>query len=261
MRIILFLLFLSACSSAPITGRKQLKLMPESTLRSQSAVAYKEVLAKSKIENHSEDARRVKRVGQRIKAAVESYFKSQGKSEIIKNYQWEFNLINENTVNAWAMAGGKVAFYNGIMPICETDAGVAVVMGHEIAHAIAGHSNEGISRALIQQFSLVALDAALSKITKKNVKDAVLASVGVGSSLLLLKYGRNQESEADEMGLVFMAIAGYDPHEAPRFWQRMQAQDKGHTPEWLSTHPSNERRIRDLQAKIPKAMTYFHSSN
>ena len=176
----------------------------------------------------------------------------------LKGFQWEFNTVESEEANAFCMPGGKVVFYTGILPICQDEAGVAVVMGHEVAHAIAKHGNERMSQGLVQQFGGVALSVALSD-KPAQTQQLFQTAYGVGSQVgVMLPFSRLQESEADELGLIFMAMAGYDPHEAPKFWERMSAKSSGGAPpEFLSTHPSHETRIRKLNKAIPKAMEYY----
>lgn len=249
---------LSACSTVPLTGRKQVSLIPGSQMNSMAVDQYQEVLSSSQVVTGTAQADMVKRVGQKIAVAVEKYLKKKGHAEMIAELNWEFNLIAENVVNAWCMPGGKVAFYTGIMPVCQDEAGVAVVMGHEIAHAIASHGSERMSQALIQQLGGVALQVAIQDQPEKT-KGLYMAAYGVGSQYgAMLPFSRLHESEADEMGLIFMAMAGYDPREAPKFWERMAAQSGGSQgPEFLSTHPSHDTRINDLNTKMGEAMKYY----
>ncbi|MFA7061951.1 MAG: M48 family metallopeptidase [Pedobacter sp.] len=200
----------------------------------------------------------VKRVGEKVQKAVEQYFADSGLREHLSDYKWEFNLVEDKQVNAWCMPGGKVVVYTGILPIARTEAGLAVVMGHEIAHAIAEHGNERMSQGLIAQLGGVALSTALS--TKTAATQQLWMTVyGVGAQYgAILPYGRLQESEADHLGLIFMAMAGYDPHEAVPFWERMAAQKGGKAPpEFLSTHPADATRIENIKRLIPKAMEQY----
>jgi predicted Zn-dependent protease len=196
-------------------------------------------------------------VGNQLAAAIEKYLQQHGYAGQY-NFKWEFNLIESKEVNAWCMPGGKVAVYSGIMPLTKDDAGLATVMGHEIGHAIAHHSAERISQQLAAQAGGTLLGAATSN--KSDATQAVVNQLyGVGGGLILLHYSRSQESEADRLGLTFMAMAGYDPHNAVEFWQRMAAQNKnGNTPELLSTHPADETRIADIKKHLPEAMKYYH---
>ena len=256
---IALVLFLSACSTVPITGRKQLNLLPESDLIGMSVTQYDQFLSQATVLPDS-DARtqQVKRVGAKIEAACKKFMKSVGKSSMIKNFQWEYNVVDDPTINAWCMPGGKIVFYTGILPICETDEGVAVVMGHEIAHAVARHGNERMSQQMGLQMGGAALSVALSQ-KPAMTQDLFNLSYGVGSQLGSLAFSRKHETEADKMGLVFMTIAGYDPNEAVDFWQRMSSQGGGKPPELLSTHPADDRRVADLREFIPNAKAYANS--
>ncbi|MBA3706678.1 MAG: M48 family metallopeptidase [Bacteroidetes bacterium] len=249
---------LLACEKVPITGRKQMSLVSESDLIGLSLTNYKEFLAKNPPAPPTDaNAQLVKRVGNNISKAVESFLKEKGQSDRLKDYQWEFNLVNDKAVNAWCMAGGKVVVYTGLLDVTQTETALACVMGHEIAHAVARHGNERMSQGLLVQLGGVALSVALSEKTQLT-QDLFLQSYGIGSQLGMLKYSRTHESEADKMGLVFMAIAGYNPQEALAFWERMaQASSGNKPPELLSTHPSDETRIADIKAFLPEAMKYY----
>lgn len=247
------------CSSVPITGRKQLSMIPASEMNTMAVTSYKETLAKSNLSTNVEQTAMIKRAGARVSKAVELYMSNNGMSAAIRGFQWEFNLIDDpKTVNAWCMPGGKVAFYTGILPICRDEAGIAVVMGHEIAHAVANHGGERMSHGLVVQMGGMALSTALQQ-KPELTQQLALTAYGIGSQVLgILPYSRLHESEADKMGLIFMAMAGYDPNEAPRFWERMKANSGGgSTPGFLSTHPSDTKRISDLQRDIPEAMKYY----
>jgi len=254
---ILFL-FLCSCSSVPISNRKQLALIPSSQINSMSFNSYKEFLSSNKLSSDREKTRMVKRVGRNIQKAVEEYFAQNNMSHKISGYEWEFNLIEEDTVNAWCMPGGKVVVYTGILPITRDEAGLAVVMGHEVAHAIANHGNERMSQGLIVQMGGVALSKALEE-KPEETKTLFLSSFGLGSQVgVLLPFSRLHESEADHLGLIFMAMAGYDPREAADFWQRMaDMKSGGSPPEFLSTHPSDQTRINNIKALLPEAMEYY----
>ncbi|AIZ64167.1 peptidase M48 [Hymenobacter sp. DG25B] len=247
----------AACSTVPITGRRQLSLVSDGEMLSLGEQQYREVISKSRLSSNSQQTAMVRRVGQRIQQAVETYFRQQNASEQLAGYQWEFNLIEDKQENAWCMPGGKVAVYTGILPITQDENGLAVVMAHEIAHAVAKHGNERMSQGLVQQLGGQALSVALANNTQAT-QQLALQAFGVGSTVGLLKYGRNQESEADHLGLIFMAIAGYDPKGAISFWQRMEARDnQASPPEFLSTHPSSGTRIADIQRELPEAMKYY----
>jgi predicted Zn-dependent protease len=257
--IFLIILFLvSACSTVPVTGRKQLSLIPNSTVLPMSFQQYDEFLTSHKISTNQEQTQLVKKVGFRIQKAVEEYFGEKNMSHQLKDYVWEFNLVESPEVNAWCMPGGKVVVYTGILPMTENEAGLAVVMGHEIAHAIASHGSERMSQGLAVQMGGIALSTALAQ-KPAQTQQLWMAAFGVGSQLgLMLPYSRLHESEADHLGLIFMAMAGYDPNNAIGFWQRM-AQGKGGQapPEFMSTHPASETRIQKIKTLIPEVMPYY----
>ncbi len=251
------LLIVQSCTTVPITGRRQLSLVSNSEIIAESAAQYKTVLSKSKLSTDPQQVDLVKRVGVRIKNAVENYMQSKGLMGELEGFNWEFNtILDDKTANAWCMPGGKVAFYTGILPICKDEAGVAVVMGHEVAHAIANHGRERMSQAMIENGLLGTLGAAMGQ-NPSQTSQLLMQAVGAGANIGLLKFSRDDESEADHIGLIFLTMAGYDPNTAPKFWERMVAMSGGQQPpEFLSTHPSHETRIRDLQGWIPEAMTY-----
>ncbi|KYG72540.1 peptidase M48 [Roseivirga spongicola] len=260
------LIFLSAvavwaCTTVPITGRSQLTgLIGDQQVVAMSAEAYRDVIDSVRISNNEEQTAMVRRVGFRIKDAIEEYLSNNGQSSLLDGFDWEFNLIeNDTMINAWAMPGGKVAFYTGILPVCQDELGVAVVMGHEVAHAVAKHGQERMNTAYAQQIGLSLGSVALGQ-DPTMAQQLVFQAVGLGSQLGMLAFSRKHESEADELGLIFMAIAGYDPREAPKFWQRMSSNGGGAPPEFLSTHPSHSTRISDLNAQMAKAVEYYQNS-
>lgn len=252
-------LIVIGCSTVPITGRRQLSLVPSSELMALANQNYNQVLDESNVVKNTAEAQMLERVGNNIKKAVQQYMTRHNMADQLNGFDWEFTLIKEDIVNAWAMPGGKVAFYTGIMPICQDDAGVAVVMGHEVAHAIANHGGERMSQGLVQQLGGVALTVALQE-QPQMTQQLAMTAFGLGSTVgYILPHSRLQESEADEIGLIFMAMAGYDPNEAPEFWRRMQAQEEGaRPPEFLSTHPAPDTRIKELEKLVPKAMKYYN---
>jgi predicted Zn-dependent protease len=200
----------------------------------------------------------VRRVGERISVAVEKYLKDNGLGKNVASFDWTFNTVDDPTVNAWCMPGGRVVFYTGILPITKDEAGLAVVMGHEIAHAVARHGNERMSQGMLIMGTGLTLDILTAE-QPETSRALLLQSFGVGSALGSLAFSRSHETEADRMGLIFMAMAGYDPREAPKFWERMSAMSGGaKPPEFLSTHPSDTRRIADLEAYMPKALKYYN---
>jgi predicted Zn-dependent protease len=247
---------LYSCYRNPVTGRNTLNLVDESTMRTMANQEYAAFLSTNAPVKGTRDAEMVSRVGAQLASAVQQYLSSTGQQSQISGYQWEFNLVNNNQANAWCMPGGKVVVYSGIMPVVQNEVGLAVVMGHEIAHAIARHSNERASQQVAAQGG-----QALASVLTNNPGTASQifnTAVGIGGQLTLLKFSRDQESEADQMGLIFMALAGYNPNEALNFWQRMSAQSKGaKPPEFLSTHPSDATRIANIKKHIPTAMSYY----
>jgi predicted Zn-dependent protease len=253
-------LLLSACGTVPITGRSQLNLIPGQSMLSMSLQQYDQFLKENKVSSNKEQTALVKRVGARIQGAVERYFATSGLQDQLVDYKWEFNLVEDKQINAWCMPGGKVVVYTGLLPVARDEAGLAVVMGHEIAHAIAEHGNERMSQGLLTQLGGVALSTALS--TKSSETQQLWMSVyGVGAQYgAILPYGRMQESEADHLGLVFMTMAGYDPNVAIPFWERMATQKGGAAPpEFLSTHPSDATRIANIRRLIPEVQRNFGS--
>jgi predicted Zn-dependent protease len=248
----------SACASVAVTGRKQLSLVSNSEIIPMANQQYDEVLKKGPLSTNQEQVQMVKRVGVRIQKAVEEYMAGKGLSSELNGFAWEFNLIDDpKTVNAWCMPGGKVAFYTGIMPICKDETGIAVVMGHEVAHAIANHGRERMSQQMLAQYGLGTLGAVMGQNPTAG-KDLLMQAIGAGTNIGMLKFSREHESEADHIGLIFMAMAGYDPNEAPKFWERMTAAGGGQEPpEFMSTHPSHSTRIKDLQGWVPEALKVY----
>jgi predicted Zn-dependent protease len=253
----LFLLLVS-CSTVPITGRTQLDIVPNSTMLAMSFKEYDAFLTSHKLSSNREQTQMVKRVGERIQRAVEQYFAQNQLSRDLDGYSWEFNLVESDEVNAWCMSGGKVVVYTGILAITQDEAGLATVMGHEIAHAVAKHGNERMSQALMAEMGGTALSVALAQ-RPQQTRELWMTAFGLGAEVgVLLPYGRLQEEEADHLGLIFMAMAGYDPNAALAFWQRMSAKkDAKSPPAFLSTHPSDETRIREIKALLPEAMRYY----
>jgi len=248
---------LAGCATVPVTGRQQLSLVSSGEMQKMAAQEYRSFLAENPPVTGTADSRLVEEVGTRIQASVEHYMKKKDLYGQIKDYKWQFNLVDSKEVNAWCMPGGRVVVYTGLLPITQDDTGLAVVMGHEIAHAIAEHGRERMSQALLQQMGGVALAVALHD-KPAQTQALWLAAYGVGSTVgVVLPYSRLQESEADEIGLMFMAKAGYDPREAVELWKRMAASKKGSPPQFLSTHPADQTRIEQLQAMMPKAMKIY----
>ncbi len=249
------LLVLSGCSSVPIIGRKQPPMPPASYMVQQSALSYQQVLAESTLASSSQQKGQLQRVGKRVSAAVELFMTQDGMADRVGDFHWEFNLIESDAPNAWCMPGGKVAFFTGILPYTKDEAGMAVVMGHEVAHAVTRHGSERLTYQVAQQ----GFGALLSWGTKdSDYQEAYMQLYGLGTQYgAILPFSRLHENEADRLGLIFMAMAGYDPNAAVIFWQRMAAANPDAPPEFLSTHPADETRIRKLRALIPEAMQYY----
>ncbi|HLF14577.1 MAG TPA: M48 family metallopeptidase [Bacteroidota bacterium] len=252
------LLQLAGCTTVAITGRKQLNLIPDGEMLSMSSQQYSGFLKDSRMSSDSASARLVKKVGARIQGAVERYFRDKGLASELAGYAWEFNLVQSDEMNAWCMPGGKVVFYSGILPVCRDESGIAVVMGHEVAHAVAEHGAERMSEGLLAQMGGTALSAALQS-KPEQTQQLWMAAFGLGAQYgVLLPHSRGQESEADHLGLIFMAMAGYDPGASVSFWERMAAKSGGQKPpEFMSTHPSDETRINEIKQLLPEAMKYY----
>lgn len=248
-----------ACTTNAVTGRKQLSLFPESALQQEAVTQYRQFLSQNKVVSPSSnrDAEMVRRVGNRVASAITSYYRSQGIASELDGYKWEFNLVQDNAANAWCMPGGKVVVYTGLLPITQNEAALAIVMGHEILHAVANHGNERMSQVAVAQ----GLQVAGNVFTQRNSQaNAIFNNVfGPGATVgVLLPNSRKQELEADRFGLIFAAMAGYNPREAIPFWQRMaKASQGGKPPEFLSSHPSDNSRIRKLQEYMPEALKYY----
>jgi len=256
---ILAFLFLLSCSSVPMTGRKQFVAIPTSQMISLSAESYSQVLAEGKLSTNNSYVSSVRKVGERLTAAVEAYLKQNNMQSVTDGYTWEYNVLVSEELNAWCMPGGQIAFYEGILPVCQDENGIAVVMGHEIAHAVAQHGNERMSQQLAIQMGGVALSEAL-KTQEQETIDLAMLAFGVGTQVgVMLPYSRTHESEADELGLYFMAMAGYNPQTAPAFWTRMSEKGGSRPPEFLSTHPDPSNRIENLNRLMPKAMEYYNA--
>jgi len=264
MRKFLLLLFavpvvFVACKTNAVTGRSQLSLLPESQLQQTAETEYKGFLSQNKVVSASvsKDAEMVRRVGSRIAAAITQYYTKQGKGDVLKGYQWEFNLVDNKEINAWCMPGGKVVVYTGLLPVTQNEAALAIVLGHEITHAVANHGNERMSQEMITQGLGVVGDVLTSGNSKvNNIFNAVY---GPGSQIgYALPNSRSQEYEADHFGLIFAAMAGYNPREAIPFWQRMSQAGGAKQPEFLATHPSDENRIARLEGYMNEALKYYN---
>jgi predicted Zn-dependent protease len=250
--------FLWACNKTAFTGRKQLNLIPVATMNEMSFTEYKSFLSQSKTMKSGQDVDLVKRVGNDIKEAVIVYYKSKGLERELRNFAWEFNVVDDaNTVNAFCMPGGKVVVYTGILKVTQNEDALAVVMGHEIAHALANHGNERMSQGLVAQLGLTSLDIALSQ-KPAQTRELLMTAAGAGAQVgVLLPFSRKHESEADEIGLYLMSMAGYNPAAAAPFWERMNKMGGGNRPpEFLSTHPDPSKRSERLKELQPKAIGY-----
>lgn len=246
----------AGCTKTAFTGRSQLNLLPESQLTAMSADQYGQFLSEHTTITSGANAAMVRRVGQRLAAAAGRYYAANNMANELTGYDWQFNLVKDDALNAWCMPGGRVVVYTGILPVTHDENGLAVVMGHEIAHALAHHGNERMSQEMAVQLGGMALDQALKE-ESDLTRSLFLQAYGVGSQVgALLPYSRTQESEADEIGLYLMAIAGYDTEAAGPFWKRMSAAGGSRPPEFLSTHPSPENRSANLEALQPKAREY-----
>lgn len=250
----------SSCSTVPLTGRSRLNLVSDDQVLPMAFQAYSEFLTENKgavLSASNAQASRVKMIGNKLISAVKTYMNNNNYGDLIKNYKWEVNVVESKELNAWCMPGGKIVVYTGILPVTKDDAGLATVMGHEIAHAIAGHSAERMSQQMVAQGAGTLGNVALANNSKSQSIFNTL--YGVGTPLVMLKYSRNQELEADKLGLIFMAMAGYNPSNAVAFWQRMAtASANSQKPaEFLSTHPSDATRIAQIQNTLPEAMKYY----
>ena len=245
-------------STVPITGRRQLSIIPQNQLISSSMDSYNQLISQSKLSTDQQKTQMVVAVGNKIAHATEQFMRENGMEKDLANYHWEFNLIEDDkTVNAFCMPGGKIAVYTGILPVTKDDTGLAVVMGHEVAHALANHGGERMSQLLLAQMGETGLSMALSK-QPAQTKALMMQAYGAGTQIgILLPYSRSHESEADHIGLVLMAKAGYDPRAAIPFWQRMSESGGKRPPAFLSTHPAPEKRIEDIRKELPEALKYY----
>ncbi len=263
MKKYVFMLFAAAmllygCSSVPITGRKQLTLVSDADVLSSSLSQYKGYMEKASISGNKTQSEMVTRVGKAIAAATETYLRNNGMSAEVANFSWEFNLVNNSELNAFCMPGGKIVVYEGLMKIISSDDELAVVLGHEVAHAVAKHSNERMSQQILTQYGSNILNSALSN--KSAAVQSVAGQVfGLGAQYgVMLPFSRKQESEADYMGLVLMSMAGYDPDVAIGFWQKMSASGSTSVPEFMSSHPSDATRIANIRKNVSKIKAAYY---
>lgn len=257
---IIVAVLVTACTQNAITGRSQLSLVSDEQISQMAQTEYRQFLSQNKVVSatQSKDAEMVRRVGSRIAAAITQYYTGKGLGSELQGYQWEYNLVNSNEVNAWCMPGGKIVVYTGLLPVTQNEAALAVVLGHEIAHAVAKHGSERMSQGLIQQLGGTALSVALSS-KPAETQNLFMQAYGVGSNVFgILPHSRKQELEADKLGLIYAALAGYNPREAIPLWKRMEAMSNGQKPpEFLSTHPSEGNRIAKLEQQMPEALRYY----
>ena len=250
------LLLLSSCGSVPVTGRKQVLLVSDSEVLASSLTQYSDYMKSAPISTDAKGKAMVTRVGKKIAAATEEYLRANGFANEVQNFAWEFNLVKDNQVNAFCMPGGKIVVYEGLLKLCSSDDELAVVVGHEVAHAVAKHSNERISQQLLTQYGAQILSQALSE-KSASIQKIGNAVYGLGAQYgVTLPFSRKHESEADYMGLIFMAMAGYNPNTAISVWQKMSASGGASVPEFMSTHPSDATRISDIQKHLPELEKY-----
>jgi len=252
--------FIVACSTNPLTKKSQLTLLPESELQAMGTQQYQQFLSTNRVisASNNRDAEMVRRVGQRITKAVEEYYAQNGITDKLNGVNWEYNLVDDKAINAWCMPGGKIVVYTGLLPISQNEAALAVVIGHEVSHALLQHGNQRMSQGLLQQLGGVALSVAVAN-KPAETQNMFLAAYGAGTTVgVMLPFSRKQELEADRFGLIWTAMAGYNPQEAIALWERMEKASQGQSPpEFLSTHPTEGRRIDQLQQFMPEAMKYY----
>ena len=255
---VFFLMIICACKTNPFTGKKVMNMYSNSQLFPMAFQQYDQFLSQNKIVTGTKDAQMIRRVGERIATAAERWLNANGYEGYLKDYKWEYNLVEDKTVNAWCMPGGKIVFYTGILPIAKNETAVAAIMGHEVAHALANHGGQRMTAGTFQQAAGAAL-AIGTEIGGLNnqTQEAVMNAYGIGSQVgVMLPFSRNHEAEADKIGIVLMAIAGYNPEEASKLWERMNTNSGGEAPpEILSTHPSNDSRIFNLKQLTAFAKT------
>ncbi|MBQ3190886.1 MAG: M48 family metallopeptidase [Bacteroides sp] len=250
------LLLLSGCGSVPVTGRKQMLLVSDSEVLTSSLTQYSEYMKSAPLSTDAKGKAMVTRVGKKIAAATEKYLNENGLANEVKNFAWEFNLVKDNQMNAFCMPGGKIVVYEGLLKLVSSDDELAVVVGHEVAHAVAKHSNERISQQLLTQYGAQVLNEALSNKSAR-IQQIGNTVYGLGAQYgVTLPFSRKHESEADYMGLIFMTMAGYNPNVAITFWQKMSTSGGASVPEFMSTHPSDATRINDIKKYLPELGKY-----
>ncbi len=248
-------------STVPITGRKQKLMVSDQQVLSLSNQQYQQYMQTAKASTDKKNTEMVRRVGQKLATAVTNYLNANGLSNEVANYQWEFNLVQDKQVNAFCMPGGKIVVYEGLLPVTQDETSLAIVLGHEVAHAVAKHSAEQMSTQIKQQYGAQALSILMAGAGVSTDLQSIAGTVfGLGAQGASAKYSRNHESEADHLGIIFAAMAGYNPDAAVAFWQRMSAATGGGSTSWLSTHPSDATRIKQIQEWLPEAHTYYNNS-
>jgi predicted Zn-dependent protease len=256
--LLLACVFVIGCATVPFTGRSQLSLVPQADLVTSASESYNQLLAQSQLSTNSEDTRAVVHVGERVAMAAEDFMREMGMTGELRYYDWEFSLIEEDeTINAFCMPGGRIGVFTGILPVARDDNGLAVIMAHEVAHALANHSGERLSQLLLAELGGMALSSAMQE-KPQEAQELAMMAFGLGAQLgVLLPYSRQHESEADRIGLILMSRAGYDPRHAIPFWSRMNEQGGARPPEFLSTHPAPDTRIAQIKSYLPEALQYY----
>ena len=245
-------------STVPITGRQQKLMVSDGEILSLSTQQYQEFMKTAKLSTDATNTAMVKRVGQNLANAVVNYLQANGLASEVTNYKWTFNIVQDKQVNAWCMPGGLIVVYEGLLPVTRDEASLAIVLGHEIAHAVAKHSAEQMSTQIKQKYGTQIAGAVLGQLGVGQTTQSIVGAIAAqGFNFANLKYSRNHENEADHMGLIFAAMAGYDPQVATAFWQRMAASSTNKTAEFLSDHPSDETRIKNIQGWMPEALKYY----
>lgn len=264
LSVFVFAALLVACSRNALTGKKQLTLLPESELQTMATGEYQKFLDSNKVVSNTsnKDVQMVRRVGQRITKSVNDYYAEKGLTDKLAGFKWEYNLVDDKQVNAWCMPGGKIVVYTGILPITQNEAALAAVMGHEVSHALLQHGNQRMSQGLLASVGQVALAVAVAN-KPEETQNLFLSAYGVGATVgVMLPFSRKHELEADQYGLIWTAMAGYNPQEAIQLWERMEKASNGQKPpEFLSTHPSEGRRIDQLKKFMPEALKYYKPIN
>jgi len=255
---LLLLVSITECSKVPLTNRRQLNFLPESQVLSLANDQYNQFIKENTVVTGTDKAKWVEEVGINVSKAVEKYFNEQGNKKALKGYNWSFKLVQDENINAFCMPGGKIVVFTGLFKVVSSKDELAVVIGHEVAHAVAKHGDERMSQGLAAQFGGVALATALRE-KPALTQQLFMTSYGLGTQVgVLLPYSRLQETEADKLGLIFMAMAGYNPQVAPVFWEKMDQASNGQSPpELLATHPNPQKRITDIKAFMPEALKYY----